>query len=214
MPKLSDKTALTTLADGDLIHAVDVSDTTSSAAGTSKKIVASDMKTYMADYELIETAVASTDTSIDFVLPSGYTSFKVIASGIQTTTGGTTLYFRTSSDGGSTFGSGASDYSYNHQRSGAGTTTIYDAITTFIELSRTSLSDGYCSTVIYILSATDSSVPTDIHYNTHWKTGGASTRQRTTGVGVRDANAIVDAIRLLPSSSTFAIGTFKLYGIK
>ena len=37
MPKLTDKTALTEFADGDLIHVVDISDTTSSAEGTSKK---------------------------------------------------------------------------------------------------------------------------------------------------------------------------------
>ena len=38
MPKLTDQTALTSLADNDLAHVVDVSDTTSGAAGTSKKI--------------------------------------------------------------------------------------------------------------------------------------------------------------------------------
>jgi len=38
MPKLTDQTPLTSLADNDLAHVVDVSDTTSSAAGTSKKI--------------------------------------------------------------------------------------------------------------------------------------------------------------------------------
>lgn len=48
MAKLTDKSALTTLADGDLIHTVDISDTTSSAAGTSKKITASNIKAYIA----------------------------------------------------------------------------------------------------------------------------------------------------------------------
>jgi len=38
MPKLTDQTSLTSLADNDLAHVVDVSDTTSGAAGTSKKI--------------------------------------------------------------------------------------------------------------------------------------------------------------------------------
>jgi len=38
MPKLTDQPALTSLADNDLAHVVDVSDTTSGAAGTSKKI--------------------------------------------------------------------------------------------------------------------------------------------------------------------------------
>lgn len=38
MPKLTDKTELTSLSDSDLAHVVDVSDTTSGASGTSKKI--------------------------------------------------------------------------------------------------------------------------------------------------------------------------------
>ena len=38
MPKLTDQTELTSLADGDLVHTVDISDTTSSPQGTSKKI--------------------------------------------------------------------------------------------------------------------------------------------------------------------------------
>jgi hypothetical protein len=38
MPKLTDQTELTSLADNDLAHVVDVSDTTSGANGTSKKI--------------------------------------------------------------------------------------------------------------------------------------------------------------------------------
>ena len=41
--KLTDKTALTTAASDDLMHIVDVSDTTGSAAGTSKKITVSDL---------------------------------------------------------------------------------------------------------------------------------------------------------------------------
>ncbi len=41
--KLTDKTALTAAASDDLMHIVDVSDTTGSAAGTSKKITVSDL---------------------------------------------------------------------------------------------------------------------------------------------------------------------------
>lgn len=47
--KLTDKSELINLADGDLLHAVDISDTTSSPEGTSKKIQASNIKQYMID---------------------------------------------------------------------------------------------------------------------------------------------------------------------
>lgn len=47
MASLTTRTPLTTLADADLVHTVDVSDTTAGANGTSKKITASNVKTYM-----------------------------------------------------------------------------------------------------------------------------------------------------------------------
>lgn len=47
MATLISRNALTTLADGDLAHVVDVSDTSSSSDGTSKKITASNIKNYM-----------------------------------------------------------------------------------------------------------------------------------------------------------------------
>jgi len=43
MAKITDKTALTSPASGDLLHIVDVSDTTDNAAGSSKKIALSDL---------------------------------------------------------------------------------------------------------------------------------------------------------------------------
>lgn len=45
--KLTDLTALTTLADGDFQYLVDVSDTTDDAAGTSKKITLATLREYM-----------------------------------------------------------------------------------------------------------------------------------------------------------------------
>ena len=46
MAKLPSRTALTTLADADLFHTVDASDTTDSADGTSKKITAANIAAY------------------------------------------------------------------------------------------------------------------------------------------------------------------------
>lgn len=47
MAKLPSRSELTSLADGDLFHTVDVSDTTDDAGGTSKKITAANVKGYM-----------------------------------------------------------------------------------------------------------------------------------------------------------------------
>ena len=71
MAKLPSRTALTGLADGDLLHTVDVSDTTADAGGTSKKITAINVATYTesklsksgSDTDLI-TGTAGTDGNL------------------------------------------------------------------------------------------------------------------------------------------------------
>lgn len=67
--RLTDKTALTTVAsDADLFHVVDVSDTTSNAAGTSKKhtafsVLAKGLRPIQGCYVLARTS-GSTSTSV------------------------------------------------------------------------------------------------------------------------------------------------------
>ncbi len=51
--KLTDKTALTAAASDDLMHIVDVSDTTGSASGTSKKITVSDLSNALGSTQYI-----------------------------------------------------------------------------------------------------------------------------------------------------------------
>ena len=218
MTKLTDVSisTLTTLEAADLIHTVDVSDTTSDPAGTSKKITAENAKSYFNDYEILETAVlAGGETEQDFILPSGYSSFRVIGTGIATTSGTTSLYFRTSSDGGSAFDSGSTDYLNGHFRWGGGTTTLYEASASFLELTRSSLTTGNCGFILEILANTDSSIFTELIYRSTWITTGGASKQSNVGSGHRAANQADNAIRFYPSSSTFTAGsTFQLIGIK
>jgi hypothetical protein len=73
MPKLTDKTELTAAADSDLVHIVDISDTTSSAVGTSKKITLTNI---FAQFLATARTFASTITSL------GVTSGSNASSGI------------------------------------------------------------------------------------------------------------------------------------
>jgi hypothetical protein len=62
---------------------------------------------------LISSATASNDGSIEFTLDnSTYSSYQVVLDSLLPATDGANLYMRFSSDGGSTFDSGASDYEY------------------------------------------------------------------------------------------------------
>jgi len=62
----------------------------------------------------ISTATASTSASIDFTgLTSSYFLYIIRYSNLQPATDATTLILRTSTDGGSSYDSGASDYSWS-----------------------------------------------------------------------------------------------------
>jgi len=60
----------------------------------------------------IGTASASASATVDFALPSGYTKFQIIGKEVIPATDGTYLEILFSDDAGSTFKTGASDYSY------------------------------------------------------------------------------------------------------
>lgn len=219
MTKLTDIdiSKLFTLEADDLIHAVDVSDTTSDPAGTSKKIRAEDAKSYINDYEILETVVlAGGEIKQDFILPGGYSSIQIRASAIKTASGTTSLYCRTSADGGLTFDSTVNDYQYGHFRWGGGSTTLYESSTnTFLELTRSSLTEGNVGFVIDILAYNNDSAYTQLLYKCAWTTTGGASKQSNSGGGQRVANQVDNAIRFYPSSGTFSAGTtFQLIGIK
>lgn len=61
--RITDEAAITTVADGDVFGVIDVSDTTDNAAGSDKKIVASDLANEMlARNEVAQTVTGTTDT--------------------------------------------------------------------------------------------------------------------------------------------------------
>lgn len=73
----------------------------------------SDTTVYAGAVHLLESQTASSSATIDFSLPSGYFKFEIVISNIVPATNNTDLDCRLSTDGGSSFLSGASEYSYN-----------------------------------------------------------------------------------------------------
>jgi hypothetical protein len=69
---------------------------------------------------LIETQTASSSATIDFVLPSGYSKFEIVFADIVPATDNAAFWLRTSTDGGGTFDSGASDYAWHYTFTYAG----------------------------------------------------------------------------------------------
>jgi len=151
----------------------------------------------------ISTAVAAVDIAL-----TGYSSFICVIEGLTVATDGATLYARFSTDGGSTFDSGATDYngaSFSDTTSGADGT----------QLDVTGLGIG---------NATDE----EVHAHFNISGVGASKKARVFTVGAhsndssqergvhlygRHNNAGADAIRFFASAGNLTAGTFRLYGM-
>lgn len=92
MPKLTDKTTITTLASGDLVHVVDISDVTSSAQGTSKKSTIDNLKSnFNVSGQTVETvAIYNASGNLESAATAQYPSIvelahvKGVTSAIQT----------------------------------------------------------------------------------------------------------------------------------
>lgn len=169
----------------------------------------------------IGTATASSSASIEFTdLSSTYFLYILRYNDLLPATDATTLYFRTSTDNGSTFDSGASDYAWNALLiSETGAPTGYDDIADgLIEImgpaaSSDEMGSGANETgsgVIYIYN------PSAVKYTFINFLGNyineASQGIKFNGGGYRQSAADVDAVQLLMDSGNIASGTFVLYG--
>lgn len=168
--------------------------------------------------ELIATTTASGVAAVDFTtgINSTYDAYLFVLSSVVPATTNTKLYMRTSSNSGSSFDAGATDYAYtmtgiddaagtlNTSSGGAAQILInnkaagasYSGITAAIYLHKPSASQR-CQ-VTYTSSALDN--------------GGLL--GSVSGAGARQATGVVNAVRFLFSSGNIASGEFKLYGLK
>lgn len=119
MAKINDTTIfpVTNPAVGDLVIGTDISDTGNSADGETVNFSIGDIINLVPiGTEFIEVITPTTVTEIDIALPST-SSFGSVTIELQnigrTSSTGQVLQLQTSSDGGSTFASGASSYSVN-----------------------------------------------------------------------------------------------------
>ena len=164
------------------------------------------------DVVFISTSGSITGVStIDVTLPAGYTRFtiNILNAALPSNQ---TMQLRTSSDGGSSFDSGGSDYRFcldeRNSTSPADGGSNGDG-NSIIELARSG--DMY-NTIIDIMNPLGSSETMVI-----FKTCGQSsigTQLSTVGAGLRDSAGVVDAIRIIANSVNFSSGEIRLYGHK
>lgn len=167
----------------------------------------------------ISSSAASNDSSIDFTgLSSTYEMYVIVVTDVIPATDDVHLYLRTSTDGGSSYDSGASDYGFGVIMSASPNPVgTEDTAHSAMQISRGGGSlgndtgeSGNFTIRLYNPSATTKTFAT-------WE--GANLRANGslikfhTGGAVRESAADVDAIRFVMSSGNISSGTFTLYGV-
>lgn len=178
----------------------------------------------------IKTVTASNSTTVDFVNGSGgvvldgtYKAYVVKITNLVPQTDDEDLRLRTSTNGGSSYDSGAGNYKWStsgfSSNSSSGNygnnsdTTINLSCPTSVGTIGIGNATGESySAVVYINNPADASLYTSINFTANYILSGGDT-MGLVGSGARLAVADVDAIRFLMSSGNITSGTFTLYGL-
>lgn len=209
--------SLTTLTDTviaatDEILFADVSDSNNAKKDTVQGIL--DLVT-TGGLTLISTASASASATIDITgINSTYAHYIIIVTNLVPATDGQALYVRTSTDGGSTFAAGVSDYAWSMTGNSTGGLTSSDEDDADSEITLPSCGNSAGESSCYIINIFN---PAGTAAN---KIIGALAFQYdavayvSITTGVRLATADVDAIRFIMASGNITSGEFRLYGVK
>lgn len=165
-------------------------------------------------WELISSATASASATIEFTsgFTSDYVKFVIICSNVIASAVNQNLACRTSTDGGSTFDSGASDYDWSHNKLGTSITNSGSSTDNELELYASGSGTTKWDGVISIYNPADSSNPKILEWDVIPNTAGALAS--TKGRGQRLSNTAVNALQLYNGTGNFTSGEFYLYGIK
>lgn len=158
-------------------------------------------------WEFISSVTASTSANLNFTsgIDSTYLSYAFIFNNIRPELTGDTFNLRTSTNGGSSYDAGASDYGWNSN-------TSFDLDDDRIEIAPTiSLSVGRSvSGILYLYnpSSTYSSTYSIVGY-----LNAGSDFLRSRSYGRRKSSDDVDAVRFFMQSGNITSGTIYMYGI-
>lgn len=165
---------------------------------------------------LLSTATASNSASISFTgLSSIYDKYELQFINVKPQTDTANLVLRTSTNGGSSYDSGASDYAYAVSDFSTAGSSVgpYSAGATGIPLANSvgnDTNENGVSGNLSIFTPSDA-IYTSVYFSTVFRASNGVLYVGN-GSGQRMAAADVDAIQLLFSSGNITSGKFKLYG--
>lgn len=171
-------------------------------------------------WELISSATASASASIDFTsgITSAYSSFMLVINNLIPSVD-CHLNLRISTDGGSTFKSAASDYSWRVINSGGGSSSdVGDSeITMNTETSNPTALHPLSGT-IFMSDLSESGSSTDnksFNYDiSALRNGTTAYRYMGSGLYKGDGTTAIDGLQILLSAGAITTGEFYLYGLK
>jgi len=216
-------TGQTTYSTGDILYASGSNTLAKLAAGTNGNVLtlAAGVPSWAAAggggaWELISTATASTSATISFTnLSSSYFMYLVQCDNVQGDTNFARLRMRTSTNNGSSYDSGSSDYAYRimsptSSSVGVTSSTGDNEIILSRDQGGNAANEKY-SLSIYIMNPSSTEY-TRIYGFGNMQDDSTDFFQQWFG-GVRLSAADVDAIQFYYNSGNIETGTFKLYGL-
>lgn len=166
---------------------------------------------------LISSASASSSSSIDFTgLSSTYHAYMVVITNVIPATDGANMLMRTSTNNGTSYDAGASDYvGARHVIGTDGTHTVSTSggdVAMILALSLDNVRNAF-SSVIYIMKPSDAK-QCKVLYNSFSHDSAGTVQYHHSGFSARITDADVDAIRFYLNTGNIASGEFRLYGLK
>jgi len=201
------------------------------AVGTSGQVLTSDgtdaaWASPSSGMTFLSSVDLANDATADFTLTAGYDAYVFELQNVTPATDATSLWVRTSTDGGSTFDSGASDYAYSgvlFASDGSSVTEVANADSKISTNDNGTAKYGIGSDVAedgvsgrFVVSGAHLAKTTILNW--HYGFQGAiplnAVFNTSIGGGVRRSQADVDAVRFLFSSGNLESGTITLWGMK
>lgn len=165
---------------------------------------------------LARTTTAGSQSVIDFTLPSGFDVFHVKFRNIQPSTGTPAMLMRLSTDGGTNFLLGGSDYAYGTTVNSASAPLAFNVTgASFVSIADSiGTGNNGASGQIDIYNAADASLSTQYEASATPVRSGVAWQRQLAG-GATAAAATHNAMRLFLSSGVFANGgVVSLYGYR
>lgn len=159
------------------------------------------------------TTISGSPSTLTFTFSGSYRKYRLELENVYCSSDGFMLRMRTSTDGGSTFDSGASNYGYAYGASGTygpvSTTGTY--IETSTNLVGSATDEGLWGEIDFY-DPLNASLKTFARWQIFGRIFNSAAANIITGAGYRDSAADVDTVQLYFSTGNFAGGKIRLFG--